>query len=73
MDWDKDLSSNAKSMMKFLGRFSPTVNSQLKEIKGYMHSDDCEGKVYLDSGELREMALACNEVAAWLDKRAESV
>lgn len=73
MNWDKDLSNNAKSMMQFLGRFNPTVNVQHKTVKGYMHDEDGGGKVYLDSGELRELALACNEVAEWLDKRAESV
>lgn len=73
MDWDKDLSNNAKSMMKFLGRFNPTIHAQHKTIKGYMHNSDGEGKVYLDSGELRELAIACNEVADWLEKRAAGV
>ncbi len=75
MNWDKDLSNNAKSMMLFLGCFSPTTNAEHKTVKGHMadQNGDGNGKVYLDSGELRELALACNEVADWLDKRAEPV
>lgn len=71
MNWDTDISNLAKANMKFLGNFSPAVRPELKEIKGYMYDDeDCCGKVYLDSGELRELAAACIEVADWLDKRA---
>lgn len=71
MDWDKDISDNAKGTMKFLGFFGPTVHTKRREVKGYMHDDEGGGKVYLDAGELREIAASCNEVADWLDKRAE--
>lgn len=65
-------SSLCNTWMKFLGNFGPTVNVDSREIKGYMlDPDDGEGgKVYLDSGELRELANACNEMANWLDARA---
>lgn len=72
MDWDKDISNSAKGTMKFLGDFGPTVHAQSREVKGYMHDDEGGGKVYLDAGELREIAASCNEVADWLDKRAEA-
>ena len=73
MDWNIDISALSKTWMKFLGEFGPTVNEQSREIKGYMHDDEGGGKVYLDAGELRELASACNEVADWLDKRATVV
>ena len=73
MDWDKDISNSAKGTMKFLGDFGPTVHAQSREVKGYMHDDEGGGKVYLDAGELREIAASCNEVADWLDKRADAV
>ena len=73
MDWDKDISNSAKGTMKFLGDFGPTVHAQNREVKGYMHDDEGGGKVYLDAGELREIAASCNEVADWLDKRADAV
>lgn len=40
--------------------------------KGYMWDSESGegGKVYLDSGELRELANSCIEVANWLDERA---
>lgn len=69
--WDKDLSKNAKVWMKFLGDFSPTSSEIRKELKGYMHDEGGGGKVYIDAGELRELAQSCNEVADWLDKRAK--
>ena len=73
MDWDKDISNTAKGIMKFLGDFGPTVHAQNREVKGYMTDDEGCGKVYLDAGQLREIAASCNEVADWLDKRAEAV
>lgn len=73
MDWKTDISSLAQTWMKFLGNFWPTVHEEKRELKGYMHDDDGGGKVYLDACELRELAAACNEVADWLDNRAESV
>lgn len=73
MDWKTDISSLAQTWMKFLGDFRPTVHEEKGELKGYMHDDDGVHKVYLDACELRELATACNEVADWLDNRAESV
>jgi len=73
MDWKTDISSLSQTWMKFLGDFGPTVHEHLRELKGYMHDDEGGGKVYLDAGELRELAAACNEVADWLDKRADAV
>lgn len=73
MDWDKDISTEAKETMKFLGNFGPTVHEHLRELKGYMLDEEGSGKVYLDAGELREIAAACVEAADWLDKRADAV
>lgn len=70
MQWEIDLSGLALTWMKFLGDFSPVSNPKEKQLKGYMHDDDGGCKVYLDSGELRELAQACIEAADWLDKRA---
>jgi hypothetical protein len=59
--------------MKFLGNFGPTVNAHRREVKGFMlDQDDGDGyKAYLSSTELRELADACNEMAIWLDARAD--
>lgn len=69
--WE-DMSNNALQYMDFLGEFGPTANIDDRQIKGYMI--DCnsgEGcKVYLSSEELRKIAIACIEVADWLDNRA---
>ena len=56
--------------MKLLGNFSPTVRKDDRLVKGYMLDEDGSGKVYLSSGDLREIAKSCVEVADWLDKRA---
>ena len=72
MNWD-DLSDEARAVMEELGNLSPTVNVQYKEVKGYtLDSESGEGgKTYWSSDDLRTTARACDEVAAWLDKRAE--
>jgi hypothetical protein len=62
-----DLSEDALNVMKELGEFTPTVHTQSREVKGVRDSDKC----YLDSRDLRRIALACVEVADWLDLRAE--
>ena len=71
MKWD-EISKEARETMKFIGNFSPTVNVDNREIKGYMIGlDDGEGgKVYLYSHELKSMAKHFIEVSEWLDKRA---
>lgn len=71
MDWEKDVSEKARETMKFIGGFGPTVNAQNREVKGYMMVDDGGYSVYIDSSRLREIAAGCNEVADWLDRRAE--
>lgn len=70
-DFDRDISNIAKAWMKLLGNFGPTVLPERKELKGYT-ADDCgdQVKTYYDSGELRELAASCQEVADWLDRRA---
>ena len=71
MDWKTGISSLAHMWMNFLGGFCPTAHEQKRELEGYVHDADGCGKVYLDAGELRELASACNQAADWLDKRAE--
>jgi len=68
MNYKQDISPEALETMELIGYFSPTVNIERRQVKGYV--DDC--KCYLDSKELREMSKHFIEVADWLDKRAES-
>lgn len=70
-EFDRDISESAKAWMKLLGNFGPTVRAESREMKG-MTVDECGDhvKTYYDSGELRELAKACIEVADWLDRRA---
>ena len=72
MDWKADISAIAQSWMMVLGNFNPTTDKQNRTVKGYMYDDDGVSKTYLDAGELRGLAIACNEVADWLDRRANS-
>ncbi len=66
MKWD-ELSDNARAEMEWLGRFGPT-NSKLL-LKGYrLDEDGDEGKAYLNASELRRIAAACLEVAAWMEQ-----
>lgn len=68
--WD-ELSDNAREFMRDLGNFGPTTNVGYREVKGYMLDPDGDaGKVYYNSSDLRQMALAAVEVADWLDERA---
>ena len=74
MVFNKPLSDNAIEQLEFLGSFAPTVNPSHKMLKGYMYDvDDGQyGRVYLEPSDLRALASACNEVAEWLEERAES-
>lgn len=68
-----DLSLGARSWMEQLGAFVPTIHDANREVKGMLWNED-EGtasKAYLHSRDLRMLALACVEVADWLDRRAE--
>jgi len=69
-EW-KDLPASTLQAMKDLGNFGPTANAHNREIKGYMHHDNGDdGRTYFDSHELRVLAVACIDVADWLDARA---
>jgi len=70
-EW-KDLAPATLEAMKTLGNFGPTVRKADRLIKGCMLTSDgsADFRVYFDSDELRAIAIACNEVAAWLDERA---
>ena len=71
-DFEREVSEGSRAWMRTLGNFGPTVNPIYREVTGYMLGDSAEAeKTYYDSGELRELAAACIEVADWLDKRAE--
>ena len=54
-----------EATLEFLGNFGPTVDPLKCEIKGYM-----DGKTYLNSTQLRELAIDLNSIAQWLDERA---
>lgn len=71
MEWT-DVSEDARDWLEMLGSFGPTANAGNRELKGRVHSDHGEdGRVLLDSGDLRNIAAAMTEAADWLDKRAE--
>ena len=61
----RELSADTLAVMAELGNFGPTVNVSDRLVKGYM-----DGKVYWSSDDLRGIAAACTEAAAWLDDRA---
>ena len=57
--------------MKVIGEFSPTVHKESCEVKGYTLDEDGQGeKTYLTSTDLFEISVACEEVAQWLEERA---
>lgn len=72
MKWE-GLSQEAKEVMDELGDFGPTVNASNRTVKGQMArwQDGEIYRVYHTSDYLRKIASACEEVADWLDKRAE--
>ena len=71
-EFDQDISKVALAWMQLIGNFGPTVHADKRELKGYtMDSDGDTVKTYYDSGELRELANSCIEVADWLDRRAQ--
>lgn len=68
-----DLSLGARSWMEQLGDFLPTIHAANREVKGWLFDADTESnvrKTYWHSRDLRMIALACVEVADWLDRRA---
>jgi hypothetical protein len=72
MEWN-ELSKATLEAMEVIGNYGPTANPEGRTVKGYTWDadDGCGGQCYLDSRDLREIAVACIEVADWLDKRAE--
>jgi hypothetical protein len=72
MKWP-DISEDARSWLKMLGDFGPTAHAKNRELKGYIAADEGEdGRTYLNSRDLREIAASCIEAADWLDKRADA-
>lgn len=72
-DFEREVSESSRGWMRTLGNFTPTVNPLYREVKGSMLGEYGESeKTYFSSGELRELATACVEVADWLDLRATS-
>ena len=71
MKWE-ELSQKCRDVMKALGDFGPTVKPEDREVKGYTYDDEGGGKCYWTSADLREIASACEQVASWLDKRADA-
>lgn len=71
MKWEA-LSCQTLGVMRDLGNFSPTFHAINREVKGYkLDSEGEAGKCYYTSSDLRQIAIACKEVADWLDKRAQ--
>jgi len=69
----QELSENTLAEMRSLGNFGPTSRESDRLIKGYMWDDDGGGKCYWSSDDLRKTAVACIEVADWLDERADAI
>ena len=61
----RELTERQLNALEFLGDFEPTTIVENCEIKGYM-----DGKVYLNSTDLRDLADNLNSIAQWLDERA---
>ena len=69
----KDLSITAKQHLSFLGNFGPTTVTANREVKGQLvDEDNCGCTTYLNSTELRDVAVSLLEVAQWLDDRANA-
>jgi hypothetical protein len=67
----REFTQSEQETLEFLGRFGPTVNPLLCEIKGWtMDSDGEVCKTYLSSPALRDIANDLNSIAQWLDERA---
>ena len=66
----REFTEREQETLEFLGRFGPTSNPLLCELKGWMADDDGGGKVYLRSPDLRAIAEDLNSIAQWLDERA---
>lgn len=70
MEWES-VSPKARAWMADLGNFSPTVRAANREVKGRIADENGElCKTYFTADDLRSLAVACIEVANWLDKRA---
>lgn len=71
MEWT-DVSLMARAWMADIGNFGPTIHAEKRELKGRVADENGEVcKTYFTSDELRALSAACNEVADWLDKRAD--
>jgi poly(3-hydroxyalkanoate) synthetase len=70
--WE-DIGSDHLCIMREMGHFSPTVNKEDRQVKGWMSDFDDGGvtKVYWTSKDLREIAESFIIVADWLDERAK--
>lgn len=63
--WE-NVSAASREIMREMGNFGPVTTGDM--VKGYGEWGDEEmGKVYLDASDLRAVANACLEVAAWLE------
>lgn len=67
----RELTEREEETLEMLGRFGPTVNPLLCELKGWMLDSDGEVcKTYLRSPDLRTIAEDLISIAQWLDERA---
>jgi hypothetical protein len=70
--WE-DLPKEVLATMEWLGRFGPTTDPSLQELKGLMLDKDGDSvKVYIDAKQLRSIADDFYQVADWLEDRAVS-
>lgn len=67
-----DMSENAKSALRVLGDFGPTVHVADREVKGVVRKDDPweDGRTYISSDDLRLIGAGLIEAADYLDARA---
>jgi len=68
-----DLSVEAQQWLLELGNFGPTVNTADCLMKGWTWDDEsgCPVKTYYSNEDFRSMVSAANEVADWLEARAD--
>jgi len=73
MNWETDVSKEARETMELMGNFGPVSNPSDRTIKGWVvDKDGLTCKQYLSADDLTQMAAHLIEVSDWLHKRAGS-
>lgn len=68
----KELSIEAQQWLQVIGNFEPTINTADCLMKGWsMDEDGYPCKTYYNNEDFRSMSHAANEIADWLEERAD--